>query len=506
MKIISLLLMLEATLLSAQSAPTDLAPVLATRSSVRLEWKAASEATGYRVERKAAGGEFSLVLEIVPPAEVVTRATDTQIDPYETYSYRVVALHNQERSEASNVVTVGPPPKGFSVPAPLADYPEAKWLGAALRMAYDANGDPAFAYLKDEEPSASERTATKLYFLSWNRTRYRWNDVVTVATVGALRDDHSQLPISFARDASTNQWAMAHETTTADRVRVDVHFSNDDGATWLMQTFASEVTPEGPHPPSAPSIGLANGKAHVIWLSGNDGFRYATGELQDQGATPATTLIPLLANARTASGVSHLVVDPKGVPLVALVQDDVASDYNRQISVWRPGKTPVKVMDTQNFQIDDPAVVVAYAGGQPRLLARWRRDDQYFSKYDHSMWLAASEDEGASWAAPVNLPADGETSLDPTLGLAFGPTGAAAVVLESNGGTGANVQCSTPKLLRSSDLKNWSVCGVVPAPLAMQIGYPSVLAMENGKLYVAFQNRSQAEGGPAPGVVLYREP
>jgi hypothetical protein len=78
------------------TAPTGLTATATTTGRVNLSWNAVAGADGYRIERKAAGGDF------VPIATVSTTSyADTSVSGGKSYLYRVVALAGTSASSAS---------------------------------------------------------------------------------------------------------------------------------------------------------------------------------------------------------------------------------------------------------------------------------------------------------------------------------------------------------------------------------------------------------------------
>src|SRR4051794_34479233 len=95
-------------------APRDLHATSATSRQVQLAWTAVSGAAGYIVERKPLGGQYPTVI----PAPVTEAAwNDSGIDAFATYVYRVRVA--PAGKQASNEITVGPPPVGFSTAVPV---------------------------------------------------------------------------------------------------------------------------------------------------------------------------------------------------------------------------------------------------------------------------------------------------------------------------------------------------------------------------------------------------
>src|SRR5262249_23687177 len=84
-KIISGVLLCSSLFAQNLQPPQSLTVVSATNKQVQLRWNAGdSAASGYTIERKVLGGNYSSVL-----TSTATTANDTNFDPYTTYVYRV---------------------------------------------------------------------------------------------------------------------------------------------------------------------------------------------------------------------------------------------------------------------------------------------------------------------------------------------------------------------------------------------------------------------------------
>src|SRR5579871_2772556 len=105
--VLPLMLLAPALPLLAQ-APSGLAVKAATNKRVDLSWT--GTASSYTVQRRALGGSFANIATAVTTASY----SDTTIDAFTTYQYQVLATGG---TAASNDVTAGPPPAGFSVAA-----------------------------------------------------------------------------------------------------------------------------------------------------------------------------------------------------------------------------------------------------------------------------------------------------------------------------------------------------------------------------------------------------
>ena len=180
-------------------AQTNLTVVAATNKQVNLNWS--GSASSYSILRAPVGGSFTPIA-----TAAATSYSDTTIDPYTTYQYRISA-----NSATSNTITVGPPAAGFSDVAPTPGAADSvSGYGYDLSLVLDGNGDPAFAFVFVDPNQDTDRTDTEILFRSWNRAQYTWNPVVKVGTVGDITSDN-RLSISLAYDASANTFAIASE-------------------------------------------------------------------------------------------------------------------------------------------------------------------------------------------------------------------------------------------------------------------------------------------------------
>src|SRR5260370_36004240 len=145
--------------------PTNLIVSSATSSAAQLSWTAAQpQAPGFIVERKTLNGAYA-TLPIIPDGGVPGVAfVDATIDPFTTYVYRVSATSLNGTSTPSNEVTVGPPPAGYSVAAPVPS--RAGFWGQQGQMVLDANGYPALGFVYIVADDEMDFGASALYFVS----------------------------------------------------------------------------------------------------------------------------------------------------------------------------------------------------------------------------------------------------------------------------------------------------------------------------------------------------
>lgn len=492
----SLPLFLFIATVSAQTpqAPTALTVVSATSKQVQLSWQPAPGANGYAVQRKSLNGTYATFANVTAAS-----ATDNTIDPYATYVYRVIATADSAQSDGSNEVKVGPPPERFSVAslAPPHSHDLHPDYGRGLRMILDSNGDPALSFLWVDPNVDGDNTDSQLYFMSWNRAQYQWNAPVQIATVGDI-DAHTLVPISLARDASNNVLGIAYLVAADSGYRIDLATSTDGGAGWKPQTVATSADQL-----QEPSLGMAKGNVHLAFYHDTVGLQYMSGS---ETAAPATWTTQNIAPPPGYTDVlrAHsLAVDSAGNPGVAFI---AVSDSDTAESFWRPGASAIVAASNNGKQTDDPDVQLSFAGTKPRIAYAGGRDDNYFADYDHLIWAMKALDDGASWAPAVNVPSDGNRSLEGPIWISSGSNGQAAIVSTDNGGNQDNVKCGEPKISRSSDVISWATCGAASLD-GPSIGseFAVVQFGGNDKLWVSFQIGDDASDLPA-GIVIWREP
>lgn len=502
---------------AAPAAPTALTVSGATRSAVALTWTGASGK--FIIERKGLGGAWPAPTPApapgatprdpnapLTPAVVATvdapSAADSKIDAFATYVYRIRAVGPGDALSApSNEVTAGPPPVGFSSviasPKAMHDYDPALFA-SQIRMVFDANGDPALAYVTYDLNHDGEPNDTELALITWNRARYRWNPPVQVDLVGNISRSGSRVPFSIARDESTGRFGLAYMVGEHE---MRLAWSDDAGMTWKKVSVQTTTSDDGTL--ATPALAMGGGRVHVAYFLGGVGVRYRTGAADSVAKWTSSTapLIPGAAEAR-AEGVTVLL-DTAGKPFLVYCLN--AGDYNVAVAFWRPGSaSALKVTDTDNHQTDDPAIHVAVVGSQIALAFYANRDEHFFE--NHQEWFARSTDNGATWSRPVAVANDGGHSMGSPVTVTIDRAGHFAIAAENPGGNSDGVKCGVPKLMRSADGVNWTTCApeTKGAPSTSQVTYPVVAFAGNDKLYLAFKARAEAPGLP-PGLVLWRE-
>lgn len=474
--------------LAAQSV-SNLSVKSATKQEVDLTWT--GTAGTYTVQRSVLGGPFTNIATVN-----TTSAADTQIDPYTTYQYQVVA-----GSTTSNQVTVGPPPAGFSVAAPTpgaqttTDYSN---FGLNISATLDRNGDPALIFLYSDPNKDTDYSDSQLLFRSWNRAQYKWNPTVIVGVVGDSSSE-SEATNSLAYDSSTNTFVAVSELD--QRSGLTVWTSADGGATWSKKTtFTADGEIGGP------SVAARNGNIYLAYTVSNDGLKYVTGQLSAAASTWQTKTAPQPSGTELPDPAdsASLALDSSGTPAIAYWVADSNPGYNIILLYWRPNSSgnPVKVLDSLNNQTDG-AVRLVFHNLQPRIMAAVQRNEDF----GLTIHFAQSNDGGNTWSEPVAIPPDGNSSTDYPADLAIDSQDHGAIAFGQNSGTGSSV-CGNPKLALSTDLVHWTTCAAASTDITGNFdAYPSSIALlygGNDKLYMFWQQTYDNTTGT--GVLMWREP
>ncbi len=471
-------------------APSGLTATSATSKKVNLTWN--GTASSYVVQRAVLGSSFSDLATVSG-----TTASDTSLDAYTTYQYQVLAVTSSGRSAASNQITVGPPPAGFTGAALAPNANASGNYGYDISLVLDGNGDPAFAFLFDDPNLDTDPADTQLLFRSWNRAQYKWNPVVTIGTVGNIATTFWQ-SISLAYDSSTGMYAIAAENNDDGLLRL---FVSSDGKGWSLKgKIQSADSAQGP------SLVLSNGNVYLADVISTIGLQYTTGKLSADPSTWQSTIAPVPANTGVALGdtTPSLALDSTGTPAIAYWVPDTTQGYNDILYFWRPPSgTPIKVMDTQNQQTD-VFVKMLFHQNNPRIVVHAQRQDADFGVGLH---FVRSDDGGHTWTSPVVIPPDGNSSTDYPFDLTLDSKGDGAIFFGQNSGSG-DAACGNPKLSLSTDLTNWKTCSAADVSVTSQYSvYPGSVAAAyggNDKLYLLWWDNGTSTTGT--GVLMYRQP
>lgn len=499
---------LTATLAAQVASPAGFAVQSATSTSVVLSWQGVTGASSYVVQRRAVSD--AVYLTGGSTVNGVT-FTDSSIDPYTAYAYRIFGVSGSTAGFASGEVFVGPPPSGFSYAvvtptrvsttagASISEY------GQSISIALDANGDPAMAFKDNSTGHASDSQPTDVYFVGWNRAAYRWNAPVKVDTIHSSITPFPELALAY--DASTKLFGVAYESYNDNVLWFST--SSDGGATWNKQ---QAFVPSSSNTLGAGvSLKMGAGKVYLLVSETSKGIWYITGAETAASSTWTKQISPTSGSLVGYKAVYDLALDSNGAPGVVFSFQQSTGNWLAQF--WRPPATSATAVTTSNSVAgnDTTDAKIAFTGTNPRVLVQMARDSQAQNNL-HLLWLVASSDGGATWGTPVPLPNDGDRTLIAPTTLAANAQGEVSVSADDNGGTLTGVKCGWPKLMRSKDLATWTACnpGNSPAP-DFDDQYPAAIYGGNGKLMLAFQNykgeflNPLVRDLPFTGVMLWRE-
>ena len=478
-------------------APTGLTVKSATNTQTQLSWT--GTAANYTVQRALVGAPFTNIAAVT-----TTSYTDTTLDPYNQTIYQVIA--GTSGTAVSNQVMVGPPPSGLSLAAasPLNGDQVNLTYGENVSLAFDGNGDPAFAFLFGDPNADGNNAAGQLWFESWNRAQAQWNPLVQVATPGNVGSGN-EAAIALAYDSSANTFALATEDLATN---IDLYVSANDGATWsLATTFTG---PGGMGGLDGPAMALGSGNIYLTYQTGGTiGLQYVTGKLS-AGATAWTTVgaPPIGSNiGPSPAGVSSAVaLDNSGNPGVAFWAPDQNTDGGQILYFWRPsGKAaPVMAANTGGSQSSELGVRMVFYQGNPRIGFAGTTSDANGNN-GRNINFVRSDDGGNTWQSPVAIPTDVGSSDDYPVDVAVDSNDNGALAFDQNTSDGQAV-CGNPKLALSSDLVNWTICQVAP-DLGNFNGSPGAIQTRfggNNKRYVVWQSNGNTSNNS--GVVMYRQP
>jgi hypothetical protein len=129
--------------------PTNFTAKIVSETRVDLSWTAVSDATGYSLERKPEGGNYSVIATL---GKTATSHSDT-VEAGKTYTYRIFSLRNSEKSKGaeSSKVTLPLPGQPFN----LTDL-EPIWFSKQPR-----DGNPSS---EATAPNAVSESGTSLTF------------------------------------------------------------------------------------------------------------------------------------------------------------------------------------------------------------------------------------------------------------------------------------------------------------------------------------------------------
>ncbi len=210
-----------------------------------------------------------------------------------------------------------------------------------------------------------------------------------------------------------------------------------------------------------------------------------------------------------------LAVDTSGTPGVAAAFEQTAG-LDVAVAFWRPGTSSTAViatsMSTDNSTADKrPSIALAFdASSAPRVAYHLLTPTA-----DVQLWYApASSADGMVWGSPVAIPRNGAgTALEGTRwyqALAIDP-GGKLVIGANHASSPTPQQCSGgPKLARSTDGTNWTVCRPDTGGSVGTFGFAGEWIHAGfhaaGKVTLGFTYENRNNPSVKAGVVLWRDP
>lgn len=523
---------------TAPSAPTSLTVISATKTQAQLSWMASTstDVTSYTVERASEG---STTFTEVATGVAATAYTDTTINQYTAYTYRVRAVNASGASNPSNEDKAGPPPTGFNVAVEISTS-YAFWGFNQVSMVLDENDDPMMTYVQsDLNRNGNNDDDSYLYFVKWDRTNYNWTAPLAVDMVGQINNNQPHRQVSIVRDASTGTIGIAYQAEydytivnqLNDNKGIKLALSTDGGSTWSTERvdqISGECSAWGNADPdycdnNSPSLVMSGGDIHIAYtayrgLIAGDIYHYYLVRYATRAGTSGAfseTNAPWITGTEGRDLPVGLALDGNGQAGLAYMVISTSDTYpyynNSSVVFWRPGDaSATKITDSSNAQNDFPSISLAFDGTKPRIAYHLMRDldgDNEGSDEPYYLYFSASDD-GVTWGSPVGMPFDGGHKTGLYQSIDTGSQGQTAIAAMLYSSSGSNT-CGSPKLYSSSDNVNWTVCGAdADDSKDADSYYISLNFAGNDKLYLAFGQYTDASsyGGFKSGLILWREP
>jgi hypothetical protein len=211
--------------------PTNFRAEVISETTVKLSWSAVSNATGYSLERKPVGGNYTV---IATPDKNTTSYTDT-VEAGKTYSYLIKSVRDGSKSVgvASEGVVVPPPGQPFNVTSL-----EPVWFSKQDRNSDPRNGNPTFEVT---EANAVTESGTSLIFTGNAEALYSLSGLcsrfsATLTGSGRVVADETQL------------WSGSGATGDLPLIgKQQLSLISSGNATWSNLTVTCSTQPPAPN-------------------------------------------------------------------------------------------------------------------------------------------------------------------------------------------------------------------------------------------------------------------
>ncbi len=179
--------------------PTNFTATALSPNSVRLNWRDNSYTeTGFRIERKTQGGEFTTLFTTNPDVKTYT---DTTVVEGTYYEYRVFAITSRSTSAPSNIASVHTPPKA---PTGLTAI---KISGSQINLNWTDNSEIETNYDLERRRTGTGATQyTRIALLPPNSTSY--------SDTGLTQNVTYLYHIRALKDTIPSEWSNEARVTT----------------------------------------------------------------------------------------------------------------------------------------------------------------------------------------------------------------------------------------------------------------------------------------------------
>ncbi len=416
------------------------------------------------------------------------------------------------------------PPTGYSVALelPSGNGPSVR-VGVSASMALDQFSHPMIAALYTDPNNDGLHIDDSLVFTRWNgfdKTAdggtVGYQKAATIASVGEIDLTEPNRQVSLTRDPMTGQIGIAYIN---EQKLVKVALSNDEGATWSLETV--NLTNTSGHLLSNPALVIKNGVTHVAYFEaeapcgtadcGQVIYRKRTGKA---AFSDATSPAPAGTDVTLAKPIA-LAVDSAGNAGIAYFTGPTgAASGPVSLLFWRPsGIATTKIADSGTAVIaasKPPSVSLTFSDVNPRVAYHLPSSAVPAAQ----LWYAAATDAAGSTFTPIEIPRNmAGANFDSTTtfqSIALDPAGKIAIAANHNSSTASQGCSGGPKLSRSSNGTTFTTCRPDTAGSSGVFGYAGLWITaafhKADKVTLAFTYEDSGNPTVKAGVIVFRQP